>query len=199
MSSRPPTSTPASGSEYAGPVSLKRGRTTPSAPRGDGSIHREAALRLARADQRYTPLRRRLVELLAAAGRPLTMPEILGRSPDLSQSTAYRNVSTLIDAGAVRRVSGAGDHGRFELAEDLCGHHHHLICAVCGRVSDIVPNPRLERALRDAVEAAAGDRFQVVEHRFELLGTCADCAASAEPGRGASAREAVGAPPPTIP
>jgi Fur family ferric uptake transcriptional regulator len=141
----------------------------------DPAVHREVALRLARSEQRYTPLRRALVEAMGGAGRPLTMPEILRSSPDLSQSSAYRNLSALVEAGAARRVSGTGDHGRFELAEDLSGHHHHLVCASCGKISDIVPSPRLERALSEAVAAAAGDSFDVTEHRFDLLGTCSDC------------------------
>ncbi|HXZ98922.1 MAG TPA: Fur family transcriptional regulator [Candidatus Binatia bacterium] len=157
------------------------GSATPAAPVGiaappvDPAAHREVALRLARTEQRYTPLRRALVEVMAQSGRPLTMPEILRSSPELSQSTAYRNIATLIEAGVVRRVSGTGDHGRFELAEDLSGHHHHLVCLSCGKVSDIVPTPRLERALREAVEAAAGSTFAVIEHRFELIGSCTDC------------------------
>ncbi len=141
----------------------------------DAAVHREIALRLAGFEQRYTPLRRALVEVMARAGRPLTMPEILDGSPELSQSSAYRNLSALVEAGAARRVSGADDHGRFELAEDLSGHHHHLVCASCGKVSDMVPSPRLERALAEAVEAAAGDQFEVTEHRFDLVGTCSDC------------------------
>jgi Fe2+ or Zn2+ uptake regulation protein len=160
---------------YAPPEMASRAALrSPASPIAD-PVDREVAVRLARSEQRYTALRRELVGILERAGRPLTMPEILGASPGLSQSTAYRNVSTLIEAGAVRRVSGADDHGRFELAEDLAGHHHHLVCASCGKVSDVVPTPKLERALRDAVAAAAGDSFEVSEHRFELVGTCSAC------------------------
>jgi Fe2+ or Zn2+ uptake regulation protein len=142
----------------------------------DPGVHDQVGLRLLRSDQRYTKLRRALVETMAAAGRPLTIPEILGYNPRLNQSSAYRNITVLIDAGAARRVNGADDHGRFELAEDLSGHHHHLVCGTCGKVADVHPSPRLERALAEAARAAAEeDNFDVIEHRFDLLGVCADC------------------------
>lgn len=140
------------------------------------SVHDDVTVRLARLDQRYTRVRRALVETLAGAGRPVTIPEILGSNPGLSQSTAYRNVTALIEAGVARRVAGADDHGRFELAEELSGHHHHLVCRECGTVEDVHPSPRLERALADAARAAGEElNFEVVEHRFDLVGRCADC------------------------
>ncbi len=139
-------------------------------------IHDQVGLRLSRSDQRYTRLRRALVETLAGAGRPLTIPEILRTNPGLTQSSAYRNITILIDAGAARRVTGADDHGRFELAEDLSSHHHHLVCGACGKVADVVPSPRLERALAEAARAVATeDDFDVTDHRFDLFGVCADC------------------------
>jgi Fe2+ or Zn2+ uptake regulation protein len=142
----------------------------------DGRVHDQVGLRLLRSDQRYTRLRRALVETLASAGRPLTIPEILHANPGLTQSSAYRNITVLLDAGAARRVAGADDHGRFELAEDLAGHHHHLVCGSCGKVADVKPSPRLERALAEAAQAAADeDDFDVTEHRFDLLGVCSDC------------------------
>jgi Fe2+ or Zn2+ uptake regulation protein len=142
----------------------------------DSGIHEQVALRLLRVDQRYTRLRRALIETLAGAGRPLTIPEVLHAGPGLTQSSAYRNITVLIEAGAARRVTGADDHGRFELAEDLSGHHHHLVCGSCGKVSDVKLSPRLERALAEAAQAAAEeDDFDVTEHRFDLLGVCADC------------------------
>ena len=139
-------------------------------------VHDEIARRLAGDDQRYTRLRRALVETLAASGRPLTIPEILAATPNLPQSSAYRNVTTLMDAGVVRRVAGTDDHGRFELAEGFSGHHHHLVCATCGKVDDIRASPRLERALAEATRAAADEQgYDVIEHRFDLVGVCPDC------------------------
>jgi len=140
------------------------------------AVHDEIARRLAGDDQRYTRLRRALVETLAASGRPLTIPEILAATPNLPQSSAYRNVTTLMDAGVVRRVAGTDDHGRFELAEGFSGHHHHLVCATCGKVDDIRASPRLERALAEATRAAADEQgYDVIEHRFDLVGVCPDC------------------------
>ena len=143
---------------------------------GAPTVHEAVALRLATQDQRYTRLRRVLVETLAQAGRPLTVPEILAAAPQVPQSSAYRNITALGDAGVLRRVAGTDDHGRFELAEDLSGHHHHLVCGTCGRVEDVSPSPRLERALAEAAAAVAGAQgYEVVEHRLDLLGLCPAC------------------------
>lgn len=140
------------------------------------ALNDAVALRLARQDQRYTRVRQALVETLAGAGRPLTIPEILAARPELPQSSAYRNVTGLIDAGVVRRVAGTDDHGRFELAEELSGHHHHLVCATCGKVDDVAPSPRLERALAEAARAAAEEQgYAVTDHRFDLVGVCPEC------------------------
>lgn len=140
------------------------------------SVHEAVSLRLAGVDQRYTRLRRVLVETLAAAGRPLTVPEILASAPELVQSSAYRNMTALIDVGVVRRVAGSDDHGRFELAEDLLGHHHHLVCATCGKVEDVHPSPKLERALAQAAQAVAEEQgYEVTEHQFDMLGLCPEC------------------------
>lgn len=140
------------------------------------SLHDAIGVRLAGLDQRYTPLRKVLVETLAASARPLTIPEILVAAPELPQSSAYRNLTALIEVGVVRRVAGTDDHGRFELAEELSGHHHHLVCAACGRVEDIPPSQRLERALGDtAREIAEQQGYRVTEHRVDLVGHCPDC------------------------
>ena len=89
-----------------------------------------AAHRLRGVGQRLTSNREALVDTLADATRPLTIPEILDRRKRLAQSSVYRNLVVLEDAGIVHRVLGAGEFARWELAEDLTGHHHHLICAV---------------------------------------------------------------------
>jgi len=140
------------------------------------SVHEQAALRLAGLEQRYTPMRKALVATLAGAGRPLSVPEILASSPELPQSSAYRNVTALIEAGVVRRVTGVDDHGRFELAEELAGHHHHLACVRCGKVEDVAPSPRLERAMAEAARVVAEEQcYEVTGHQFDLVGVCPAC------------------------
>ncbi len=96
-------------------------------------------------------------------------------------------MAVLIEAGVARRVAGSDDLGRFELAEDLLGHHHHhLVCRTCGQVSDLPPSPRLERALAEAALRVASDTgFDVIEHRVDLVGLCANCR---QPSRGQVAR-----------
>jgi len=144
--------------------------TTPLSP------HDEAARRLTALDQRYTRSRRALVEALAAAGRPLTIVEVLGSAPSMPMSSAYRNMTVLIEAAVVRRVTGTDDHGRFELTEDLSEHHHHLVCDRCGKVADITASLPLERALSEAARLAAKESgYRVDQHRFDFLGTCPDC------------------------
>jgi Fe2+ or Zn2+ uptake regulation protein len=140
------------------------------------SVHEAIGLRLASLDQRYTASRRTLVETLAQAGRPLTIPEILASTPELPQSSAYRNVTALMEIGVVRRLPGTDDHGRFELAEELSGHHHHLVCGGCGRVEDLRPSATLEEALGEAARTVGDEQgYEVTEHRLDLVGRCPDC------------------------
>lgn len=129
-------------------------------------------------DQRYTRGRRAIVAVLEAAERPLTVPEVVQRAEpgSVPLSSAYRNLSILAEADVVHRVVGADDHSRFELAEDLGGHHHHLLCSECGTVSDVSAHPRLERALADAARVAGEETgFEVTGHRIDLLGRCEAC------------------------
>lgn len=168
---------PASGPSAGSSAVPQAATGEPDALLGTGrSLHDVVSLRLAAADQRYTSSRRALVDTLMAAGRPLTIPEIISASPELPQSSAYRNVTTLMEVGIVRRVSGTDDHGRFELAEELSGHHHHLVCASCGAVNDVSSSPRLERALAEAARAAAQEwDFEITDHNFDLVGLCHEC------------------------
>jgi Fur family ferric uptake transcriptional regulator len=130
--------------------------------------HAEVAARLGRAQQRYTAGRRTLVELLHQAGRPLEIAELADGPARLPVSSIYRNLVVLEQAGAVTRYPGAGGgHARYELSEELVGHHHHLVCSNCGRIDAALAS------LLDAVAARTG--FTVTDHRLELRGLCKRC------------------------
>jgi Fur family ferric uptake transcriptional regulator len=139
-------------------------------------LHGTVAERLRGAEQRYTSSRRALVEALAGAEQPATIPELLGNRPGLAQSSAYRNVAVLEQVGIVHRIVTSDEHARFELAHDLTGHHHHLVCGTCGRVEDFTVSATLERSLESALaKVADGTGFRVDHHRLDLVGTCQRC------------------------
>jgi len=140
------------------------------------ATHEQIAKCLRSVDQRYTPVRRAIIEALLFAKRPLTVAELLERLEGVPQSSAYRSLSTFVEAGVLVRLQGSDGEGRFELAEDFTGHHHHhLVCSTCGAVADIEPSSRLERALAEAAEAASDLGYVVTGHRFDLMGTCPSC------------------------
>ncbi len=133
--------------------------------------------RLRRVNQRLTAGRRLLLAVLAGSDRPLTLPEILDANTELAQSSAYRNLVVLETAEVVQRVVTGDDFTRFELTEELTGHHHHLVCESCGRVEDLAAGAALERAVSAAVDDARRRHgFRVEHHRLDFVGRCIDCA-----------------------
>lgn len=140
-------------------------------------LHQIAALRVVGDRQRYTSMRRQLVEMLGAAEHPITIPDILRLDPELAQSSVYRNLAVLEQAGVITRVVTHDEWARFELAEDIGGHHHHhLICEQCGTVLDVVVPESVEAALDESLgHLAMMNGFELRHHRLDLVGVCGDC------------------------
>jgi Fur family transcriptional regulator, ferric uptake regulator len=141
-------------------------------------LHDAAERRLGRVGQRHTKQRRAILDLVAAAGRPVSVPDLLAANgSDVSQSSLYRNLVVLEGVGVLQRVSGVGNHDRFELSEALSGrHHHHLTCTACGLVVDIAADPVVETAVAGEARRISAELTAVVTgHSLDLYGRCADC------------------------
>jgi Fe2+ or Zn2+ uptake regulation protein len=139
-------------------------------------VHDTVTRLLGESDQRYTAVRRRLVAALLAGGRPLTAAEVQAAVNDVPQSSIYRNLGDLEQVGAVVRVAAADEFTRFELAERLTDHHHHLLCRACGQVVDFQLPDAVEQAVGRAAQAAARRHgFRSETHRVDLVGRCQEC------------------------
>jgi Fur family ferric uptake transcriptional regulator len=150
-------------------------RTMPTRP-AERDLHELVKSRLLQVDQRYTPGRRAIVELLLNAGQPVSIGDIADSLPDLPRSSAYRHLVDLEGAGLVRRVVSGDEFARFELAEDLTEHHHHLVCVNCGKVIDVTPSAEFERDVASTIEQLAeSEGFVPHSHSLDVLGVCADC------------------------
>ena len=141
------------------------------------SIDREVEQRLRASDVRYTRGRRSVVAALVVADGPKSAAELHGLiGSAVPLSSLYRSLAVLEDAGVVVPHFGAKVLTRYELAEWIAGHHHHLICLECGAVEDIDVPVQIEERVRTAV-AEIGDRAGFVPsgHVLEIEGRCARC------------------------
>lgn len=139
-------------------------------------VHEAVAAKLADGAGRYTGARRDLIEVLAAAGQPLTVDEIVLRAPRQRPSSVYRNLAVFEAEGVVHRMAGVGEFARFELAESLVGHHHHLACRVCGAMTDVHLPRALESELDRALNRLArSEGFELTSHVLDAVGVCRTC------------------------
>jgi Fe2+ or Zn2+ uptake regulation protein len=135
-----------------------------------------AAERLANQRARLTPTRRRVLETLEQSRGPLTVSELQATLRDVPTSSLYRALTSLQQAGLVICLRDTDGTGRYELAEWITGHHHHITCSVCGSAEDIdIPEP-LESAIATLLDdVARGSGFRITGHRLELEGVCRSC------------------------
>lgn len=142
------------------------------------TLDRQIEMRLREHDIRFTTGRRAIVAALAGATGPMSAGELSeALAPNAPLSSIYRTLTVLEEAGVVTHHLGAKGLTRFELAEWLTGHHHHLVCIDCGSVSDVdIPAAKEER-VRDLVsEIAAVAAFDAIDHALEIEGRCSQCA-----------------------
>ena len=127
---------------------------------------------------RYTRGRRSVVTALIRADGPRSAAELVeALGAAVPVSSLYRSLGVLEETGVLSPHHGTKGVTRWELAEWLSGHHHHLVCVECGAIEDVeVPRGR-EVVIRDLVEELAEGRgFAVIDHVLEIEGRCARCA-----------------------
>jgi len=91
------------------------------------------------------------------------------RGDAVGLTTVYRTLQQLADAGEVdvlRRDDGESVYRRCST-----GHHHHLVCRICGRTVE-VEGQAVERWTQNI---ASKHGFVDVAHTIEVFGTCFEC------------------------
>ena len=126
---------------------------------------------------RYTGGRRAVVRALQIAAGPQSAAHLHQRlRRAIPLSSLYRSLAMLEEAGLLALHHGQGKVARYELAEWLSGHHHHLVCLECGAMGDFELEDKAEGQLLDLV-ATAGRKagYQVRGHSLEVEGLCGSC------------------------
>ena len=92
--------------------------------------------------------------------------------PTVGQTTVYRTLKLLTEAGLAREVRFGDGRAHYE-HNYKHQHHDHMICSACGQIIEFF-SAELE-AIQD--EMAAKHDFEVTQHLLRIIGVCADCRA----------------------
>jgi Fe2+ or Zn2+ uptake regulation protein len=150
-----------------------------SVPAGEVERRCGAFVRLCRArGVRVTAQRLAVYRALAEAPWHPTAHAVYRRLrahlPSLAPATVYRVLDVLVAEGILRRVSTTGGAARFDANLEP---HHHLVCRVCGRLTDVFAG-----AIGPGRLAAAIPRDFVVEAvDVRIVGRCLRCGPAAAP------------------
>ncbi|MFI5200013.1 MAG: Fur family transcriptional regulator [Candidatus Limnocylindrales bacterium] len=132
---------------------------------------------LDRAGYRLTEPRRVVAGLIAERGGHFTAADLVDDARrqrlDVGRATIFRTLELFTELNAVERVDlPSGDHAYVE-CEPI--HHHHVICSMCQRTTEIEAcgMPAVAR------DVARRTGFRIQSHRLELFGVCPDCQAAA--------------------
>jgi Fur family ferric uptake transcriptional regulator len=132
------------------------------------SMTDDLATRLRARGMRMTPQRS---DVLAAVRqlRHATPEQISEAVPGVDITTVYRTLEVLEEIGLVRHTHLGHGAPTFRPADDQ---HVHVVCHVCGRVSDAPET--LADELADRLRAEQG--FVLDRSHFTVFGRCRECA-----------------------
>lgn len=126
---------------------------------------------------RWTPQRRLILDVLAAARGHVTGSEIVERcrerEPETTPSTVYRTLDVLEELGYL--LHSHGPDGREEFHVLPTATHAHLQCAGCGGTWEIDP----AEAAGLVGELESRRRFRVDIGHLTIAGRCAACSGEA--------------------
>lgn len=125
------------------------------------------------AGYRLTEPRRAVAQLVAAREGHFSAADLIDdarvRGLGVGRATIFRSLELMTELGVLERLDlPSGEHA-YVACEPV--HHHHVVCAMCGRVTEI-DDRGLAAAVGD-IERRTG--WQVDSHRLELYGRCPRC------------------------
>ncbi len=129
---------------------------------------KEAGLRL-------TDHRLMVLNALSRVRQPITVYELvesLRKKEDIDQATVYRNLSSLHEAGLLRRLDFNHGHAHYELETGRASHQ--LVCGKCEtieKIEGISIDDIVKKMLKKSKKFKS-----TTTHSMEIYGTCKNCA-----------------------
>ncbi len=90
--------------------------------------------------------------------------------PSIGQTTVYRTLKLLSEAGLAREVRFGDGITHYE-HNYKHQHHDHMICSECGRIIEFFSAELEGDSGRDGCQTP----FQITQHLLRIIGICAEC------------------------
>jgi Fur family transcriptional regulator, ferric uptake regulator len=119
-----------------------------------------------------TTARLTVFEAFLAHHDPMSMGELVAKTPGVDRASVYRAVELFEQLRIIQRIT-TGWKYKLELSDRFTEHHHHLTCVRCERIIKINEH-ELEQFIDDVAKRA---HFTPTAHQIEIQGVCEDCAA----------------------
>ena len=123
---------------------------------------------------RSTPQKRAVSAVLAEADGFLSAQdlhaELRARGQRVGLTTVYNQLRALAEAGEVDSLRAEDGEALYRRCGSD-GHHHHLVCRICGSTIEVGDHEVEEWA----ADVAAKHGFSDVSHTIEIFGTCSEC------------------------
>lgn len=123
---------------------------------------------------RVTDHRLLVLETVAKVKQPVTVYELvdtLRKKENIDQATVYRNLSSLHEAGLLRRLDFNHGHAHYELETGRASHS--LVCSNCETIEKI-EGVSIDDTVKKMVRKSRKFR-STTTHSIEIYGLCKSC------------------------
>lgn len=124
---------------------------------------------------RVTGHRILVLDVIARQKQPITVYELVvlvRKKEDIDQATVYRNLSSLHEAGLLRRLDFNHGHAHYELETGRASHQ--IVCGKCETIEKI-EGISVDDAIKKMLKKSR--KFKnTTTHSIEIYGLCKNCA-----------------------
>lgn len=138
---------------------------------------------------RITKARSKILDVLSRSSKHMSVDDIYmavkSKGESVGITTIYRALDSLAKSGIVRKMALTDGRTHYEfIDEKISGHHHHLICRNCMRVTDYSNFANEEVKLIKKIEKIVSrvHKFKIDDHQLSFTGLCRGCINNARGG-----------------
>lgn len=116
-----------------------------------------------------TLTKKRLLSLFSMSKKPLSYIDVSNKIKDVNESTIFRNLKQLTEAGILSEIELGEGFKRYELKPSN-HHHHHIKCVKCGKI-DSIDKCNLKVFEKQLLSLG----YSNITHQIKFSGTCQNC------------------------